>query len=77
MSRFLAPLLCLGLAAASFVSLHSGSDEVFVLIGIDRLVGPDPRVQAAWSWKLFAAVGLVWGGVRLRAEPAGDAALDE
>ena len=75
--RFAGPLLMLGVALASFVSLQAGGDEVFVLVGLDRVVGIDPRAQAALTWKLCGAVGRGWGLWALRAKPQGDAALDE
>ena len=48
-------------AGGIFASLHLSSDgPVWVLVGLDRVVGPDPAAQAAWTWRLLVGVGLIW-----------------
>ena len=63
-----------------FGSLHLSADgPVWVLVGLDRVVGTDPGVQAAWTWRLLALVGVLWAvGVWVlgRREGGVDAASD-
>lgn len=60
--RWAGPLACFGGSAFVFVGLHGTADgAVFVLTGLDRLVGPSPEAQAALTWKLLAGLGLLWG----------------
>lgn len=63
-----------------FGTLHLSSDgPVWVLVGLDRVVGTDPGVQAAWTWRLLALVGALWAvGVWVlgRREGGADAAPD-
>lgn len=75
--RWLGPAICWLVAAWTFGTLHGGSGPAWVLVGMDRLVGPDPGAQAALTWKLFAGVGSVWGLWALAAKPQVDAPLDE
>lgn len=73
--------MCLLAAAGTFAGLHlSDEGAVWVLVGVDRLVGPDPAAQAAWTWRLFALTGVVWGALvgawGSVAEGGGDASSD-
>jgi len=62
--RWVGPLLCLLLAGWIWAGLHLSADgPVWVLVGLDRLVGPDPEAQAAWTWRLLAGAGLLWAAV--------------
>ena len=70
------PALCFGVAALSCGSTVVG-DVAWVLVGLDRLVGIDPRAQAVATSALCGGVGLLWTVANLRAEPPSDAAADE
>jgi hypothetical protein len=77
--RLLGPAICLAVAATSALSVCSGSDDVIVFVGIDRLVGIDPVRQAGATTLLFGSLGSVWGLWALRSAPQAeaDASLDE
>jgi hypothetical protein len=67
-------------AGGTFAGLHLSDDgPVWVLVGLDRWVGPSPEAQAAWTWRLLLAVGLGWAALAWwRSAPEGspDAASD-
>jgi hypothetical protein len=66
-SVFAGPLLCFALAAFTFGALHADPEgPAWVLVGLDRWVGPSPAAQAALTWKIFAVTGLLWAGVAAR-----------
>ncbi len=61
--RWVGPALCLLVASGTWAGLNLSDDgPVWVLVGLDRLVGPSPEVQAAWTWRGLAVLGLLWGG---------------
>ena len=76
MSRWLGPAICFAVATLSCGSVALG-DVAWVLVGLDHLVGIDPRAQALATGALFTLMGLGWAGAALRRQPAADAPLDE
>ena len=65
--RWAGPALCL-LAAAWVLGALLGGDA-WVLVGIDRAVGPDPERQARWTAALLALVGVGWAVAAWRQGP--------
>jgi membrane protease YdiL (CAAX protease family) len=79
MMRWAGPAVCFVVAAWIFGTLHAGDGAAWVLVGVDRWVGPSPDAQAALSWKILAACGVVWSVVVLRsgAKAQADAVGDD
>ena len=71
--RWAATALVWGVAA--YVAWHNQQGgEVLALVGLDRVVGPDPHAQGALSVKLLVAIGVfsaatnIWRTRRERSE---------
>ena len=62
------PIFLLGVAA--YVGWNNQTSlNPIVLVGLDRLVGPNPYVQGAWTWRLLAGLAGLYGlgiGIHVR-----------